>query len=479
MLLFPALICLAGGLAVPLFSSRRIRNLFVFCITLLSSALLVYTVLRESSAEWTLLQVTPVFSISFRIDPVSRVFLMLIAFLWPLASLYAFEYMAHEKRERRFFCYYTLSYAITQMLALSANLFTLYLFYECLTLATLPLVTHKEDEDSLQAGMSYLKYTVGGAALGLIGLITLAAFGASGSFTAGGSLPGEAVRGKEDFLRAVFLVSFIGFGAKAALFPLSPWLPRASVAPTPVTALLHAVAVVNAGVFACSRLIYDCFGTKLLEGSWAQIAAVLLCAFTILFGAVMAVRERHLKRRLAWSTVYNLSYMLFSACMMTPLGLEGALTHLVFHGIMKISLFFCAGAFLVQAGAEYLPEIRGLSRSMPWTVGFFALSGLSLTGIPPLIGFLSKWSILSASVSAGTWIAWTGAAAVIVSSVLACVYLLEPAVQMIFISSSESTASDPSWRMLLPLGLLAFCIVLLGIWPIPVRLLVTSAAALY
>ena len=423
LLMLPALTVTLGGLISPRFRSRKARNALTFLVTLLSSLLLCGVSLRRDFAELTLLRITPLFSIAFRLDPVNRVFLLLVAFLWPLAALYAFEYMEHEEREDRFFAFYTLSYAVTQLLALSANLFTLYLFYECLTLITLPLVTHKEDGDSLRAGMVYLKYTISGAALGLIGIMALGHFGASGSFTPGGLLSPEAVSAHGDLLRGIFLASFLGFAAKAALFPLSPWLPRASVAPTPVTALLHAVAVVNAGVFACLRLTYDCFGTALLAGSWTQTAVALLSAFTILFGAVLAVRERHLKRRLAWSTVYHLSYMLFSLSLMTPDGLNGALTHLVFHGIMKIVLFFCAGAFLVRANAEYLPDLRGLGRTMPWTVGVYTLAGLSLTGIPPLIGFLSKWAILSAAVPAGSWPAWAGAVALILSSVLAAVYL--------------------------------------------------------
>ncbi|MBQ9251886.1 MAG: proton-conducting membrane transporter [Clostridia bacterium] len=480
LLLLPALLCALGCLWIPRLRQRRSWNIYVFSLTLVTSVLL-FLVTRKGNAEWTLLQVTPLFSIAFRVDAVNRVFLLLLAFLWPLAALYAFEYMAHEEREARFFTFYTLSYAVTQLLALSANLFTLYLFYECLTLITLPLVTHKEDGDSLRAGVTYLKYTIGGAALGLVGLMVLGHFGASGSFAPGGLLDLEGLSSADlALLRVAFLCAFLGFGAKAALFPLSPWLPRASVAPTPVTALLHAVAVVNAGVFACLRLTYDCFGPAVLAGSWAQTAVLLLSAFTILFGAVMAVRERHLKRRLAWSTVYHLSYMLFSLSLLTPAGLNGALTHLVFHGFMKISLFFCAGAFLVRAEAEYLPQLRGMGRALPWTVSFYTLAGLALTGIPPLIGFQSKWAILTAAVPLGTWPAWIGAAAVILSSVLAAVYLLEPAVQMIFLpGGSRPEVSDPSWRMLLPLGLLAACIVLLGIWPGPVRSLIDAAVALY
>ena len=482
-LLLPALICVLGAAVIPRFSTRRSRNIFVFCVTLLSSLALAFVTLRSSGETFVLLQVLPTLSMSFRVDAVNRIFLLLIAFLWPLAALYAFEYMEHETREGRFFVFYTLAYAVTQLLALSANIFTLYIFYECLTLTTFPLVTHKENADSTGAGFTYLKYTVGGAALAMEALVVL--YGIAGGiadFTPGGVVTAETVvsSGHLHHFQIAFLFAFVGFGAKAAIFPLSSWLPRASVAPTPVTALLHAVAVVNAGVFACIRLIYDTFGTALIAGTWAQTAAVLLAAFTILFGAVAAVRERHLKRRLAWSTVYHLSYMLLAAALMTPAGLYAALAHMLAHGITKISLFFCAGAFLIRAGAEYVPDLRGISRSMPRITAFYVLAAFSLTGIPPLIGFLSKWDVASAAVAQGAWPAWIGAGAVIISSVLACVYLLEPAVQMIFLRAPEPrAASDPSWRMLLPLLILAVCIVLPAFWSAPVSSLLSAAVAPY
>lgn len=476
MLFLPSLLALLGGVGSLRIRSRRARNCFLMGAVTAASLAVLLLLMDGSAPDVTLLRIPPCFSLAFRVDPVNRIFLGLVAVLWPLATLYAFEYMTAEEREPRFFAFFLASYAVTVPLALSANLFTLYLGYECLTLITLPLVTHREDGDSLRAGMVYLEFTVGGAALGLICLILLAGCGVTGEFVPGGSLDPARMAGREEELRLAFLLGFMGFGAKAAVFPLSFWLPRASVAPTPVTGLLHAVAVVNAGVFACLRLLYDGIGPAPLAGSWAQTAAQLLSVFTILAGAVMAVRERHLKRRLAWSTVYHLSYMLFSASLMTPAGLRGALTHLVFHGIMKLCLFFCSGAFLIRAGTEYLPQVRGLGRRMPRTVGCFVLAGASLTGIPPLIGFQSKWAILSAAMESGTWTAWLGVGAVLISSVLACVYLLEPAVQMIFQPPESAAGSDPSGRMLLPLFLLSLCMVLFGIWTAPLAALLQAAA---
>ena len=464
------LISLLGGLLIPLFRSRTCRNCFTEIVTCLSAVLAILLSFTGTS-EISLFSVTPAFSVAFRLDATGRVFLLLISVLWPLAALYAMEYMRHEPRSSTFFLFYTLSFGITQLLILSANLFTLYLFYECLTLITLPLVSLHEDQHSISAGMVYLKFSVGGAALGLLAVIALSVFGAGGGFTMGGLLSPEAVSGHETLLRAIFLLAFIGFGAKAAVFPLSFWLPRVSVAPTPVTALLHAVAVVNAGVFSVLRLIYDCFGTALLAGSWAQEAALWLSAFTVAFGSVMAVREHHLKRRLAWSTVANLSYMLFSASLMTPAGHTGSLLHLCFHGIMKFILFGCAGAIQLRTGREYLEDLRGLFRQMPFTVSVFFLSALALTGIPPLIGFVSKWQILNAAVELSTPGAWGGAAALLLSSVLCAAYLLSPAVQMIFLrpgqpggvsSPDGALRSDPGWQIKITLGLLSLLLLFLS-----------------
>ena len=245
------------------------------------------------------------------------------------------------------------------------------------------------------------------------------------------------------------------------------------MAPTPVTALLHAVAVVNAGAFAVIRLTYDVFGTALLAGSFAQgIAMVLACA-TVVLGAVMAVREQHLKRRLAWSTVSNLSYMLAGAALMTPEGLTGAMAHLIFHGLMKICLFLCAGAILVQTGREYLQELRGLGKAMPVTCGVFLLAGVALVGIPPLCGFVSKWNLLTAAGTLGGWMGILAIAALMTSTVLTAVYVLYPAFLMFFPPSQAACPppapgeKDPDARMLAPLLLFGLLIIAGGLWSAP------------
>lgn len=429
LLLITLLLPLVGGALLPLmhFKSRVRRSTYTFCVTLATSALVFLQVFSGATDTLHLLQMTDSLAIVFQMDALSRVFAGLVAFLWPLAVLYAHEYMAHETREDAFFCWYTMSYAITLCVACAKNYFTLYVFYELLTLFTMPLVLHKKDARSVHAARQYLYYSITGAALGFIGLIFLLTYGRV-DFLSGGTL--QAPAGSLELLRLVFVLSFVGFGAKAALFPLHAWLPMASVAPTPVTALLHAVAVVKAGAFAVIRLIYYAFGTQLSLGSWAQTVCLLLASFTIVYGSVKAVREHHLKRRLAYSTVSNLSYILLGAALMTRAGLTGALTHLLFHALMKITLFYCAGAILVKTGREYVQDMRGLSRSMPFTCAAFTLASLSLIGVPPLPGFASKWNLATAALESGLIAGYVGVGALIVSAILTAVYLMSVVIPM-------------------------------------------------
>lgn len=461
------LLPLLAGALLPLFRFKRggARAVYVEAAVLVTSALVWFLILRDGGERVSLCRLAGNQELVFRLDGMGKVFAGLIAVLWPIASLYAFPYMEHEEQPNTFFCFYTMSYAVSLAVAMAGSLFTLYIFFECLTLVTLPLVVHKQDAKSVRAGRMYLYYSISGAALAFIALICVMHFGTTTDFILGGVLDAEKTAGYETALQWIFLLAFVGFGVKAAIFPLSQWLPMASVAPTPVTALLHAVAVVNTGTFAVLRLTYYSFGTEMLYGSAAHACALLLSCVTILYGSVMAVRERHLKRRLAYSTVSNLSYMLLGAALMTPAGMTGSLSHLVMHGIIKITLFFCAGAFLVQTGAEYVPDVRGYARIMPGTCAAFLVGAAALTGIPPLCGFVSKWNLLTAS--AGEPLGPVAIGTLIVSAVLTAVYLFSSAMPMYFRPLNADQAAlagqkrDPDWRMLVPFLLL--CIMMLGL----------------
>ena len=468
-LLLPVLLPIVGGAllaALPL-EDRKARSIYVEAFTIVTSAVLFALIFMGGDHACTAMPMTEKLMLKFRMDGLSRVFSALIAFLWPLATLYGFNYMEHEHREKSFFVFYLISYGVTAGIATSANLFTMYVCYELLTLVTLPLVLHKMDAASIHAGRKYLYYSIGGAALAFVGMIFIIIYGVGATeFTFGGTLEVALAGSRKGLLLVVYVLSFIGFGAKAAVFPMQAWLPQVGVAPTPVTALLHAVAVVKAGAFAVIRMTYYSFGTEFLAGTWAQDVVIGLSALTIVYGSAMALKEQHLKRRLAWSTVSNLSYILLGAALMTRAGLTGALTHMLVHGVVKITLFFCVGAVMVRTGQEYVQGTRGFGKLMPVTCGAFLLGSAALVGVPPLPGFMSKWN-LAVAASEGGAMGVVGLCALIISAVLTACYLFPVVVNMYFrplnasLHVTEGANRDPDWRMKLPFIVLCIAMIVL------------------
>lgn len=463
-LIYPALLLLPllGG-AVLLFLQRAGRTqLFSlsFLLTLLTSALSWLAILRCGGESVTLFSLPGQLTLVLRLDGLGRFFTGLIAVLWPLTTLYAFSYMEREERLPGFFGFFLMSFGTTLGVAMAGNLLTLYCFYELLTLSTIPLVLHPQTKAAQRAGKTYMLCSLGGAALGFVVLVYLISRGADGLFTFGGM----SFRA-DNLMRWMYVAGFLGFGVKAAVFPMDFWLPKVSVAPTPVTALLHAVAVVKSGAFALVRLTWFVFGTELLRGSAAQWIPMGLSAFTIVYGSSMALRETHFKRRLAWSTVANLSYILLGITMMTPEGLTAALLHLLFHAQTKIVAFFCAGSVLVNSRREYLPELNGLGRRMPVTFGCFTVAALSLTGIPLFSGFVSKWYLLTAAVHEGSAASFWGAAALLISALLTAMYMLGVSVRAFFPANgtvAEGESREADWRMLVPMVLLSALILYSG-----------------
>jgi len=472
------MLCLAvflpiiAGLAMLVFplKTRGQREWAVEGVTLFTSFIVLLCLAEPKETQTVAFMLMQDMPIAFRIDGLSSVFTALVAFLWPLAVLYGFEYMEHEGGENHFFALYTITYGVTLGISTAANIMTMYIFYEFLTMATLPLVMHGTSRESVKAGHQYMIYSFFGAAVGFVGVMIIVAFGQGGTFAMGGVLS-EAFASKHPLLlRLGYLSAYVGFGVKAAIFPMHAWLPRASVAPTPVTALLHAVAVVKSGVFAIMRVTYFSFGAHLLRGTWAQHIAVLLAVLTIVYGSTMAVREHHFKRRLAYSTISNLSYIVLAACLMTAQGLTAALSHMVFHALMKITLFFCAGAVLVKTHRTQIESLRGMGNVMPFTFAVYTVAALALMGTPLLPGFVSKWMIGSAAVADGYFMGYLGVAAILVSAVLTAIYLMSVAF-FAFFRPLEDTHGleagrnyDPTWQMKLPLAILTIAIVLCGIF---------------
>ena len=448
------------------FETRRSRGIYVLSVTLLTSFFLLLLILRRPADEFTLLRLTSDLSIAFRIDGLGCVFASLLALLWPVASMYALEYIKHEGMDDKFFCFYTMAYGVSAGIALSANMLTMYLFYELLTLATLPLIMHAMNRRAVNAGIKYLAYSIGGAAMAFVGMVILYHHGYSSlNFVYGGAASVIAPTDRSVILMA-YVLTFFGFGVKAAVFPFHGWLPTAGVAPTPVTALLHAVAVVKSGVFALMRSTFYLFGTAVLTGTWVQFTGMAFAAFTIVYGCAHALCEQHIKRRLAYSTVSNLSYIVFAVMLMTPEGLVGAMAHMLFHGITKITLFFCAGAVFYKTRLEYVPEIEGLGLKMKGTFATFTLASASLIGVPLLPGFISKWYIASAAAESGLPLSVIGVGALMISACLTAGYLLTIVVRAYFPMNAPAKeirgAGDPNLLMLIPFAILCVAMLFLG-----------------
>ncbi len=457
-----ALLPLLGGALMPVIGlkTERARDIYTEAVTVLASLGVFAVLLFAPAKELTLFKLNQNFACVFRMDGLGRLFALLVAALWPFASLYAFEYMRHAERTGNFFAFYTIAYGVTLLIACAGNLFTLYIFYECLTVVTLPLVEHEWNKEAFRAGRAYLMYLIGGATLGFAAMIITSCASGGAAFAPGGAVPGGADAG---LMRLAFVLAFMGFGAKAALFPLCGWLPKASVAPTPVTALLHAVAVVNAGVFSVARCAGYVFGFELAQSTWAQYVPMALSAFTVLYGAVRAVRETHLKRRLAWSTVSNLSYMLFALSLLTKDGFAAGITHMVFHSLMKIVLFFCAGAVMVKTGKKDIHEMRGLAKRMPFTLAAFAVAGLALTGVPPLAGFTSKYLIITAALQRGGLWAVAGCVSLIISAVLTAVYVFTFLVPAFYAPETGGGEERADMGMPMKISTAAICLMLIAV----------------
>lgn len=470
MIILVILIPFIAGILVPLipFRKRWQKEVFLETAVVLNSILVWYLLLHHSTSTFLLAHFTGNLNISFRVDGVSMVFAGLVSALWPFATLYAFEYMTKESHENVFFLFYTLTYGVTLGIALAANLLTMYFFYELLTLVTVPLVMHTLTREAVLASRKYLYYSLGGAAFAFLGLIMVIVYGTTTDFILGGVLDPAKIGDKTNVLLLIYVMAFLGFGVKAAVCPFNSWLPQAGVAPTPVTALLHAVAVVKSGAFAIIRLTYFSFGTDFLKGTWAQNVVMVIVMFTIVYGCSRAVKETHLKRRLAYSTISNLSYILFGAVIMTPWGLAAALTHLAFHAVMKICSFFCAGAVMHQTDRHYVHELNGLGYKMPCVFGIFTISAFALMGVPGLAGFISKWNLAQAAVESENPLAWGGIACLLISALLTAIYMLTIVVRAFFPGkdfdyTTVEGAKDPNWQMLVPLFVFTLFIIFFGL----------------
>jgi multicomponent Na+:H+ antiporter subunit D len=332
----------------------------------------------------------PELDLVLRADALALLFVTLSAGLWLLTTIYAIGYLEGSPNRSRFFGFFSLCVTATMGIALAGNLLTFFVFYEMLTLATYPLVIHRGTATALRAGQTYLFYTLSGGAILLAGIAWLSVLAGPVEFTHGGTLTHLTDR-HDHALRIIFVLLITGLGVKAALVPLHGWLPVAMVAPAPVSALLHAVAVVKAGVFGIVRMVYEVFGVQLADKLGLLTPLAIVASLTILYGSMRALTQDDLKRRLAYSTISQVSYVVLGVGLIGPLAIIGGVVHLVHQGIMKITLFFCAGNLAETLGIHRISEMNGVGRRMPWTMAAFSLASFGMIGVPPLAGFISKW----------------------------------------------------------------------------------------
>ncbi len=464
MLILPVLLPMLGGIALFFLHDSRLRHGYTAALLTLELALLL--TLDWGAAPQVLLRLTDNVALTLAPDALGRLFGLLVSGVWLLAGIYAFGYMSHEEHKERFFAFYVIALGSLIGICLSGNLPTLYMFYEMMTLLTVPFVIHSGEKKAIDAGLKYLGFSVCGAALSLLGLFYLQGHWVTDLFTAGGVLAdAEAFRGG---LLAAFFLMLLGFGAKAGLFPLFAWLPTAHpVAPSPASAVLSGL-ITKMGVLAIIRVIYYQFGMEFLAGSWAQTAGLWLAIFTVFMGSMLAYKEKVLKKRLAYSTVSQVSYVLFGLLLLNVSGLEGALLQIVFHAFAKNGLFLAAGAVIFYTGHTRVTELRGVGKSLPCTMWAFALCGLSLIGIPPTGGFVSKFALAMGGLEMG-FVGVFGVAILMVSALLTAGYLLPIVTEAFFPGAdfdySSVKKSESSLCMKLPLLILAAAVVVLGAFP--------------
>lgn len=471
--LLPVAVGFAAPFIIRLFSAREnqregvsfVLSTLIFVLTLS----LVPAVLRGTIYTYTLFNILPGITVSFCADGLSLVFALVSSFLWIFATSYNIGYMRtlKEHAQTRYYVCFAVAIFGAQGVAFSGNIFTIYLFYEIITLFTYPLVAHHQDNEGYTAGRKYLVYLMGSSKLFFLPALAL-------TYMLCGTLDfhlGDIRQGifPADANPALIILTYILYLAgiaKSAIMPLHNWLPSAMVAPTPVSALLHAVAVVKAGVFCVCRIILSCFGIQTMETLGLGLPTAYVTAFTVIVAALIALTRDDIKARIAYSTVSQLSYIVMGVAMLTPDSLDGGLSFIAHHAFPKITLFFAAGAIFVATGLRRISLMHGLGRRMPWTFGAFALAGISFIGVPPVCGFVSRFYMVTGAVDA----AMTGLMIVIMVSALLNLSYLAPVVYKgFFLPPAQGMAltscKEAPLTMVIPMVFTALISVVLGFYP--------------
>lgn len=410
--------------------------------------------------------ILPGIEIKFAVDHLGLLFGLTASLLWILTSFFSIGYMRNLKEhdQTRYFAFFAVALSATIGLAFSANLFTMFIFYEIITFSTYPLVSHHGTPEARAGGAKYLIYLVGASKMFLIAGLALT-YNLAGTleFSKGGIF--SVIEGRA-ILVLVFFLFLFGF-AKSAIMPLHSWLPSAMVAPTPVSALLHAVAVVKAGVFSVVRVILFIFGTGVMKDLGLDLYAIFFASFTIIIASFVALSRDNLKALLAYSTISQLSYIILGAALLTPSGMTGGIIHITNHAFAKITLFFCAGAIYVASKKTNISQMSGLGRKMPWTMGAFTVAAVSLIGVPPMSGFISKWYLAAGSMEAKSLLIL---GVLMVSTILNAAYFMPIVFKAFFErypeeTGVENTVKEAPGFILVPLMVTAAGTIILGFYP--------------
>lgn len=363
----------------------------ILCITLIF--------IRDGSvSELTLFEIIPNIDIKFKVDALGIIFSLVVSFLWIISSIYSMGYLkaVNSHKQNRFHLLFLLSIFSAIGIAFSANLITMFIFYEILTLVTYPLVTHDQTREALKAGRTYLAYLLSGGVMLLFAIISTYSLSGKIGFEYGGIFNGDH---SKSFLTIIFLLFIFGF-TKAALMPLHRWLSAAMVAPIPVSGLLHAVAVVKVGVFGITRIVLEVFGLQLMYQLNLGLMLSIVASITIITSSIFALRQDDLKLRLAYSTISQLSYVILGVSLLSRSGIIGGIFHIVSHAFAKITLFLSAGSIYAVTHKKKISELDGIGRTMPFTMLAFSIAAMSMVGLPPFSGFISKWYLAVGSIEA-------------------------------------------------------------------------------
>lgn len=447
--------------------SRNLRETWTILASVAKFAIvasMIPSILEGKIIEYTIILLAPGLSFQFRVDAFGLLFGVLSSSLWIATSFYSIGYMRglKEHAQTRYFFCFAIALSATMGIAFASNILTLFIFYEILTISTYPLVAHKETPEAIKAGRKYLAYTLTAGVVILFSAGLVYRLTGTLDFKAGGFLEGHA---SVDMLRFLFVALVLGFGVKAAVMPIHEWLPTAMIAPTPVSALLHAVAVVKAGVFGVLRVILYVFGPKLLHDLGLWLILAYFVSFTVIGAAMLALVQDNLKRRLAFSTINNLAIVILGATLLSPSAIQGGMMHMVYHGFMKITLFFVAGAIYVKTHKEDVGELDGVGRYMPLSLGSFAIGSIGLAGVPLTCGFISKLYLCMGSLEAKQIIFLF----VFLASALLDVAFFFPIVFSSFFKTPKEKVTphfdEASMFMVIPLVVTAIFSIILGVFP--------------